>query len=1303
MDVDRMRRVDAVLDAVLTREPTQWPALLDEACSGDAELRREVERLLERLDTASRFLDSPPGAIAAALIAETREAERGLSADSFAGRRIGAYRIDREVGRGGMSRVFLADRADGEFEQQVALKLLRPGLDSDLDLARLRAERQILASLNHPNIARLLDGGVTEEGLPYLVMEYIDGQPLDRHCADWDLSVRQRLELFRSVAEATEYAHRNLVVHRDLKPSNILVTATGTVKLLDFGLAKLLQSDSPTAMPATRAGHGWMTPEYAAPEQIRGTGVTTVTDVYQLGVVLYELLAGEPPFHHVDRDQLRAAVLAGAPPPIGERAGLAGLAPGFAALVMQCLARDPAARPESADDVLYQLEQVAAGAAVPDGNPYRGLAPFEAVQRGVFFGRDAEIAALVDLVRREPLVVVTGDSGIGKSSLCRAGVLPAIERGALGDRRTWTTRTTTLGRRPIAALADLLAIEPRVLADSEPHLLASAIGRHLDRAPDRGLLLFIDQLEELVTQAPADQLGQASAILAALGEGIPGVKAVFALRGDFLTRVAAAPNLRGPMTRGLYLVRGLSPDDAREVIVGPARARGVAFESREMVDALVESVADRPAALPLLQFALSELWARRDPERAIIPARALDEIGGVAGALASHADRVITALAAPERRAARRLALALVTPEGTRAARTRDELTGDEPTATAALEALVSGRLVAARDVSDGPPVYELAHESLLAAWGTLRGWLDDIAGQRGIRTRLSAAAGEWQRLGRRGDLLWRRAQLAEAAALDELAPVDRAFLTASRRAGRLRRALAIASVAAIPLAAGAVWYGIERRDAERRELRVAEQLATAEAELREIEAAVARARDTQRAAIDRFEHQHDDGEDRWSDAQTEFSLARTRLRQATAQLEETLLVSGNRPSVRRLTAATILRELELAEELGDTARIDELRERLERYDDGTQLARWRRATPVVLAARSATRIEIARYARQPDGLMLLSAPVISRDADRVSIELPPGSYRSSMHAPGIDPVALPFVVERTPLELDVALPAPGQVPDGFVYVPAGAFLTGSKHDETFRRDVMKSRPRYRTSTPAFLIKRHEVTFDEWMDYLNALPPAELRERQRRAPGGAPQTARLGGGGRIPFTLILQATAMPLKAAEGEPLRYPTRDRRAEVRWENLPATGISYTHAVDYARWLADIGRVPRARLCREIEWERAAKGADSRDYPHGDRLLPDDANIDVTYGRVPTSFGPDEVGQYAISNSPFGIADMAGNIAEWVLPRDALPDRELTQGIIHGGSWYWEAPVAIIDNRSPMEVTADNALIGIRLCADP
>ena len=290
MDADRWRRVQQVLDAALTRKPGEWPALLDETCSDDPELRQEVEALLARVDTAQRFLESPPAALAAALAAEEAAASAG-----HMGRRIGAYRLVEEIGRGGMARVFLAERADGQFEHRVALKLLRPGLDTEIDRERFRAERQILANLDHPNIARLLDGGVTDDGQPYLVLELVKGRPIDVFCNQAELSLRERLDLFLTVCEATRYAHGRLVVHRDLKPSNILVTEDGVVKLLDFGLAKLLEPRAPVPS-MTRTGQRWMTPEYAAPEQIRGEPVTTLTDVYQLGMVLYRLLVGQAPF-----------------------------------------------------------------------------------------------------------------------------------------------------------------------------------------------------------------------------------------------------------------------------------------------------------------------------------------------------------------------------------------------------------------------------------------------------------------------------------------------------------------------------------------------------------------------------------------------------------------------------------------------------------------------------------------------------------------------------------------------------------------------------------------------------------------------------------------------------------------------------------------------------------------------------------------------------------------------------------------------------------------------------------------------
>ena len=372
--VERWQRVEQVLDAALTSDPSSWSSVLDEKCSGDPELRAEVEALLAKLPQASGFLSTPPGSVAAALIEETTTSEQA----SFVGRRIGPYEIERELGRGGMSRVFLAHRADGEYEQQVAIKLLRPGLDSDLDLERLRGERQILAKLNHPNIARLLDGGVTPEGQPYLVLEFVDGLPIDKYCGDRKLSVAGRLDLFATVADATQYAHRNLIVHRDLKPSNIFVTNDGTVKLLDFGLAKLLErQDTFSGAPTTRTGHRWMTPEYAAPEQVLGESITTVTDVYQLGIVLYELLTGRLPFAVRDRNihQLEEAVLRTEPPlPSSTDAANRTLRGDLDAIVMKAIRKEPERRYESVAAMFDDVQRYRQGRPVlarPDSAAYR--------------------------------------------------------------------------------------------------------------------------------------------------------------------------------------------------------------------------------------------------------------------------------------------------------------------------------------------------------------------------------------------------------------------------------------------------------------------------------------------------------------------------------------------------------------------------------------------------------------------------------------------------------------------------------------------------------------------------------------------------------------------------------------------------------------------------------------------------------------------------------------------------------------------------------------------------------------------
>ncbi|MEZ4416399.1 MAG: serine/threonine-protein kinase [Gemmatimonadota bacterium] len=277
----RWARVSELLNDALARDGSERAAFLDEACGSDEELRAEVEELLATHEASPAFLEMPFLRIGAP-----------EAAPPDAGTRVGPYRLIRPLGRGGMGEVHLAVHEGADFQRHVALKVIRRGLDTEDVMARFRSERRILATLRHPNIATLVDGGTTDDGRPFFAMEYIEGLPLDVFCDERRLSVGQRLALFRRVCEAVHHAHQNLVVHRDLKPSNILVTEDGTPKLLDFGIARLLAASDPGH---TRVQGPLLTPEYASPEHIAGEAVTTASDVYSLGVVLYELLTGRRP------------------------------------------------------------------------------------------------------------------------------------------------------------------------------------------------------------------------------------------------------------------------------------------------------------------------------------------------------------------------------------------------------------------------------------------------------------------------------------------------------------------------------------------------------------------------------------------------------------------------------------------------------------------------------------------------------------------------------------------------------------------------------------------------------------------------------------------------------------------------------------------------------------------------------------------------------------------------------------------------------------------------------------------------
>jgi len=284
MNPERWQQVKQLLDQAIAFDAAERSSFLERQCGIDSELRSEVDSLLSAHDQAgSGFLREPVinlSGNAAAAVAPARE------------RRIGPYQLVEEIGHGGMGEVYRALRVDGQYNKEVAIKFVRGGFESSSLMERFRHERQILASLDHPNIARLLDGGATPDGIPYLVMELIEGVSIDRYCDDHNLSITERLQLFRQVCEAVQYAHQRMVIHRDIKPSNILVTKDSAPKLLDFGIAKLLD---PSATAGTTLARP-MTLEYASPEQIRGEPVTTGTDVYSLGVVLYQLLTGYSPY-----------------------------------------------------------------------------------------------------------------------------------------------------------------------------------------------------------------------------------------------------------------------------------------------------------------------------------------------------------------------------------------------------------------------------------------------------------------------------------------------------------------------------------------------------------------------------------------------------------------------------------------------------------------------------------------------------------------------------------------------------------------------------------------------------------------------------------------------------------------------------------------------------------------------------------------------------------------------------------------------------------------------------------------------
>ena len=631
------------------------------------------------------------------------------------------------------------------------------------------------------------------------------------------------------------------------------------------------------------------------------------------------------------------------------------------------------------------------------------------------------------------------------------------------------------------------------------------------------------------------------------------------------------------------------------------------------------------------------------------------------------------------------------TPELTRSRHARDELTGGDRSAQSALEALVRGRLLV---IHEG--TVELAHEALLTAWGTLARWVKEESSHEAVRQRVETAAAEWVRSGRDSEALWGSRRLPEARALDPglLSETARDFLGKSQQAiaSAVRRGRALA--AGVLLAVVAIALGTRALRQRELDRNVASRLAEANGALAAAGAEVAAFAAARSDSFREFDAgRRQPGEEAWQRA----LAVRTRLASAFAhaaeKFEDALLVGGNRSDVRAAFADFLAARA--AQEDRRQER-EELLLRLRLYDSTGERMRAFRGDSVLsldtIPAGAAVRV--ARIV-ESDGHRVPGPMRNLGTAPLRAVRLEPGTYQISIGPEGHPAVELPLQLDAgEERRMDLEIPPAGAIPAGFAYVPEGRAFFGTSADESVRQ-FFNTVPLHRIETPAFLIARHETTWADWIEYLRALPAPERKERTPHA-GGAALSGQLDlrEAGGI-FSLVLQTGSRVQVVREGEKLRLP-RAARDKQDWLRLPVAGVSFQDARAYAGWLSRTGRVPGARLCNETEWERAARGADDREFPGGDTLGPEDANFDATYGKQAQSFGLDEVGSHPRSASPFGVDDMAGNVWEWV-------DSALNPGeaVARGGSAFATRDTCRSVNRETPEPSFRAAVLGIRICA--
>ncbi len=750
-----------------------------------------------------------------------------VSDDPRVGTELSGYRIESLLGWGGMSVVYVAE--DLRLRRKVALKLLAAELAEDESFrARFLHESELAASIDHPNIIPIYEAGATEDIL-FIAMRYVVGRDLGKRLQRGRLDPADAIGILAQVASALDAAHARGLVHRDVKPSNVLLDAGARpdgadhVYLADFGLTRHVSEEPAGGDDANLLG----TIDYVAPEQIAGEEVDGRADVYSLGCVLYECLVGQPPFRRDSELAVVFAHLEAEPPaPSAERPELSSA---LDAVIARALAKEPeqryrscrelvhaalavsvdeasrllvevasraaagrsdlgAAEAELADrviDLQHAREQVRmlAGPATPtriaaEGVcPFKGLASFEPVDAEYYFGRERLVAELVAHLVGTGFLGILGPSGSGKSSVLRAGLLPALAGGVLPGSESWRRLLLRPGERPLEELR-------RVLVSGARDPLAEA----LDALPADGrLLLAVDQLEELFTACRSDTERAAFADTLARAANDPYGRAVVvvALRADFYGRFAAYPELAALLGANQVLVGPMQASELRRVVELPAGRVGLRVEP-ELADVLVDDVEGEPGALPMLSTALLEIWQKR--EDTTLTLAAYHESGGVHGAVARLAEGTYGRIADGRKPLVRAIMLRLVgvdegdTPVRRRAPLAEFELERHEDVREV-LATLADNRLVT---VSEGS--VEVAHEALLREWPRLSEWVDEDAEGRRLRRHVTQAAAEWNAAGRDEGELYRGVRLA--AALDwstdharDLNDLERQFVTESREA----------------------------------------------------------------------------------------------------------------------------------------------------------------------------------------------------------------------------------------------------------------------------------------------------------------------------------------------------------------------------------------------------------------------------------------------------------------------------------------------------------------------------------------